>query len=384
MHIFWLTVFGFSAFFWIAHGLRVGYGAVRLPWLKDFAPASDRDCPRITILFAARDEEEKLPSALATLENLDYPTLEIVAVDDRSQDATGQILDEFAAKHPRLKPLHIRELPKGWLGKPHALQRGYEAASGEWLLFTDADVRFQPDVLRRSMTMAKRLNVDHLTLLVDMDMQGFWETVLMTFFGMAFHLGNSPASASDPKSKAYIGVGAFQMMTRTAYEKAGTHRRLAMEVIDDMKLAKITRQAGFRSAVGVSSDAVIVRWQAGLGNLIRGTTKNFFAAFGYSLPLAVISIAAMLATNVLPVAGVVFGSGWVRILAAIALVLGLTFHAGVDIAMRLSPLYALTQPVGALFFCYMVARSTVVTLWQRGVTWRGTFYPLKELKRGVV
>src|SRR5262252_3313057 len=107
MHTVWVVLFGFIAFFWIFHGLRVAYGAVRLPWLKDFAPATDAECPRITILFAARDEEEKLPSALATLEKLDYPNLEIVAVDDRSEDATGGILDELAAKHPRLKPLHI-------------------------------------------------------------------------------------------------------------------------------------------------------------------------------------------------------------------------------------------------------------------------------------
>jgi len=384
MHIFWVVLFGFVAFFWVFHGLRVAYGAVRLPWLKDFAPASDADCPRITLLFAARDEEEKLPSALATLEKLDYPNLEIVAVDDRSEDATGRILDESAARNSRLKPLHIRDLAKGWLGKPHALMKGFEASNGEWLLFTDADVRFHPDVLRRAITMARQLKVDHLTLLVDMDMRGFWETVLMTFFGMAFHLGNSPASASNPRSKAYIGVGAFQIMTREAYEKAGTHKRLAMEVIDDMKLAKIVREAGFRSGVGVSSDAVMVRWQAGLGNLLRGTTKNFFAAFGYSLPFAVVSLLAMFATNVLPIFGVVFGNGWVRILAGTGLLIAMAFHAGVDIGLRVSPLYALTQPIGALFFCYMVLRSTVVTMWQGGVTWRGTFYPLEELKKGVV
>jgi glycosyltransferase involved in cell wall biosynthesis len=384
MHTLWLAVFGFIACFWVFHGLRVAYGAVRLPWLKDFPPASDADCPPITILFAARDEAEKLPSALATLEKLDYPQLEIVAVDDRSEDSTGRILDEFASKHERLKPLHIRELPKGWLGKPHALQQGYAASSGEWLLFTDADVRFHADVVRRAITMARQLTVEHLTLLVDMDMRGFWETVLMTFFGMAFHLGNSPASASDPKSRAYVGVGAFQMMTRSAYERAGTHRRLATEVIDDMKLAKIVRQAGFRSAVGVSSDAVVVRWQAGLGNLVRGTTKNFFAAFGYRLPLTLLSLLGMFATNVLPFLGVAFGSGWVRAFALIAALIGLAFHAGVDVGLRVSPLYALTQPVGALFFCYMVMRSTVVTLWQGGVTWRGTFYPLEELKKGVV
>src|SRR5262249_17362096 len=160
------------------------------------------------------------------------------AVDDRSEDATGRILDEFAAKNAQLRPLHIRELPAGWLGKPHALQKGYETSSGEWLLFTDADVRFHSDVLRRAVTMARRLKVEHLTLLVDMDMSGFWETVLMTFFGLAFHLGNTPASASNPRSRAYIGVGAFQMMTRETYEEAGTHRRLAGEGIDGMKLAK--------------------------------------------------------------------------------------------------------------------------------------------------
>src|SRR2546426_8288495 len=130
MHLFWLILFGLVASFWVFHGLRVAYGAVRLPWLKDFAPASDAECPRITILFAARDEEEKLPSALATLAKLDYPNLEIVAVDDRSEDATSRILDGVAAQHPRLKPLPIRELPKGWLGKTHARHKADDTTTG--------------------------------------------------------------------------------------------------------------------------------------------------------------------------------------------------------------------------------------------------------------
>src|SRR5947208_6957079 len=152
MHLFGLVLFGFIAFFWLTHGLRVAYGAIRLPWIKDFAPATDSACPRVSILFAARDEEEKLPAALATLMGIDYPDLEVIAVDDRSQDSTGRILDEFAAAHPRLRVVHVDTLPKGWLGKPHALQKAYEASSGEWLLFTDADVRFKPDVLWRAIS----------------------------------------------------------------------------------------------------------------------------------------------------------------------------------------------------------------------------------------
>src|ERR1700716_1638679 len=106
MHLFGLVLFGFIAFFWLTHGLRVAFGAIRLPWIKDFAPVNDAGCPRVSILFAARDEEEKLPAALVTLMEIDYPDLEVIAVDDRSQDSTGRILDEFAAAHPRLRVLH--------------------------------------------------------------------------------------------------------------------------------------------------------------------------------------------------------------------------------------------------------------------------------------
>src|SRR5262249_28478477 len=151
----------------------------------------------------------------------------------------------------------------------------------DWLLFTDADVRFQPDSLRRAVSLTQARKADHLTLLADAEMHGFWEKVLLTFFGLAFHLGNDVPAASDPKSRAYVGVGAFQLVSRRAYQASGTHQRLAFEVVDDMKLAKIIKQGGFLSAIGVSGGAIVVRWHAGLGNLVRGTTKNFFAAFGY-------------------------------------------------------------------------------------------------------
>ena len=383
-HIAGTWLFGLIAFFWIFHGLRVAHGALRLPWIKDFAPAREADCPPISLIFAARDEEEKLPAALATLEALDYPNLEIIAVDDRSQDSTGAILDEFARTHSRLRVLHVAELPPGWLGKPRALQKAYEASTGEWLLFTDADVRFAPDVLRRAATLAKEQAVDHLTLFGDVEMHGFWETTLLTFFGMAFHLATDPYRAANPHSRAYVGVGAFQMVKRAAYEAAGTHRRLAMEVVDDMKLGKIVKQAGFRSSAGMAQDMVAVRWHAGAGNIVRGVTKNFFASAGYNLALVVVSVAGLLLTSFVPFVAVFAAHGWMRMFAAVAVGIALGFHVGVSIVMRVSPVYALTHPLGAILFCYMLLRSTVITLWRGGVTWRGTFYPLEELRRGVV
>jgi len=383
-HIVGLLLFGLIALFWAFRGLRVAYGALRLPWIKDFGPAADRDCPQISLIFAARDEEEKLPAALATLTAIDYPNLEVIAVNDRSQDRTGKILDEFALEHERLRAAHVDSLPAGWLGKTHALQTGYERSTGEWLLFTDADVRFAPDLIRRSVSLMNEHRLDHLTLFGDVDMEGFWEKVLITFFGLAFHVATDPYRVTNPDSWTYVGVGAFQLLKRSAYQAAGTHRRLAMEVVDDMKLGKIVKQAGFRSSVGLAQEGVVVRWHAGLGNLINGVTKNFFAAVGYNLSLAVLAVVGMLLLNVAPFIAIFISHGWIRLLAVAAVVIALGFHVGVDVVMRVSPLYALTHPIGAVLFCYMLLRSTAVTLWNGGVTWRDTFYPLDELKRGVV
>jgi hypothetical protein len=381
MHLFWLLLFGLIAFVWVTYGLRVAYGAVRLPWLKSYAPAKDADCPRISLIFAARDEQEKLPDALATLIEIDYPRLEIIAVDDRSRDATPRILDDFAATHDRLRVVHITELPTGWLGKPHALQEAYEVSSGDWLLFTDADVRFRPDTLRRSVALARDRQLDHLTLFGDIVMVGFWEKVFLTFFGLSFIMAIDPRQVSNPRSRAYVGVGAFQMVKRTAYEACGTHRRLAMEVIDDVMLGKIVKLGGFRSGVAVAQDAVSVRWHVGIGNLIRGVEKNFFAGAQFSGPLVTAQSLGLFALFILPSLGILFGHGWVRAFAAVAVLIALCFHMGVDIVMRVSPLYCLTLPLGALLFTYMLLRSTFITLRQGGITWRGTFYSLDALRR---
>ena len=174
------------------------------------------------------------------------------------------------------------------------------------------------------------------------------------------------------------------MVKRTAYEACGSHRRLALEVLDDIKLGKIIKQGGFRSGVAVAPDAVTVRWHAGLGNLIRGVEKNFFAAAQFKLSIAIVQLVTLLLFNVAPTLGVIFGHGWLRLFAALALLVPLGFLMGVDLVMRVSPLYAFTLPLAALVFTYMLARSTLITLKQGGIYWRGTFYPLADLRRSNV
>jgi len=384
LHILWTGLLGLIALGWIAGAIELARGVRTIPALESVAPVQDSECPSVSILFAGRDEAEKLPGAIETMLSLDYPRYEVIAVDDRSDDATGAILAAAAKKDLRLKPARVDSLPSGWLGKPYALQQAYQRSSGEWLVFTDADVHFAPDLLRRAIALAKENDWEHLTLLGAPKMYTFGEKVALTFLGICFLMATKPWRANDPKSRGYTGVGAFQLIRRNAYEKMGTHRRLAMEVIDDIKLGKLVKEAGLRSGVATGGDAVSVHWHAGLANTIRGTTKNFFAATGFKLRLITTQIIGTLLMFVFPVAALPFARGWVLAFALIAVGLPAIIGAGVAVKLGAPVAYALTYPLGAVIICWMLTRSTIVTLWQGGVTWRGTFYSLEELKRGVV
>ena len=384
LHLVWMIALGSAAALWIYGTLTTALGLRTLTYVADAPPLKDADCPSVSILFAARDEAEKLPAALESFLAMDYPVYEIVAVNDRSQDDTKQILTSAAQNNSRLKTVSVKDLPAGWLGKPHALQKAYEQSTGEWLIFTDADVQFAPSLLRSAVALANQNGWDHLTLSGRTDTFTFGEKIVMTFFGLAFLMSVRPWRVSDPKSGAFAGIGMFQLIRRSTYEAIGTHGRLAMEVVDDMKLGKLVKQEGFRSAVAVANNEVSVHWHSGVANIIRGTTKNFFAFTGFSFLTVSTQILGLLMMCVVPWLALPFVRGWALLFAAISVGLAIIFHVGACMEFKVSPLYALTFPIGALIFIWMQARSTIVTLWTGGITWRGTFYPLKELKRGVV
>jgi glycosyltransferase involved in cell wall biosynthesis len=384
LHLFLTIALGAVALLWIYGAIEAARGVPRLASLGDAAPLSDADCPSISILFAARDEANKLPTALKTFLEMDYPGYEVVAVNDRSEDGTEEILERAAQNNPHMKFVCVEELPTGWLGKPHALQKAYEQSTGEWLIFTDADVHFAPGLLRSAIALAGKKGWDHLTLSGRTEMFSFGEKIALTFFGLAFLMSVRPWRVSDPRSRAFAGVGMFQLIRRSAYEAIGTHRRLAMEVVDDMKLGKLVKQSGFRSGVARAGDNVSVHWHSGVGNIVRGTTKNFFAFAGFSLLTVSTQIFGLLIMCVFPWVALPFVHGWALVFAGVAVGLAMILHAGVCIELRVSPAYALTFPAGAAIFVWMLVRSTIVTLRSGGITWRGTFYPLEKLKRGVV
>ena len=336
--------------------------------------------PLVSVISAARNEARGIEAALTSVLRLDYPALEVIVVDDRSTDETGAILDRLARLHPRLEVKHITTLPEGWLGKNHALHVGAEAASGEFLLFTDADVVFESTALRRAVGFMEREGLDHLTAIPDVRVPGLALNAFVTAFGVFFMLYARPWKARDPNSRCHIGVGAFNLIRSAVYRAVGTHRAIAMRPDDDLKLGKLVKKRGFRQDVVHGKDFIVVEWYSSVREMIDGLMKNAFAGVDYSLVTLAGSTVALVLMNVWPFVALLTTHGATRALNGVSVVLiVLLFWTSTRYTGgRLG--YVLAFPAAVLLFVYIMWRSALVAVVRGTVTWRGTAYPLAQMR----
>lgn len=367
---------------WLAALIELARGARAIGRLADADPATlPEPAPRLTVAVAARDEERQIGAAMRSVLALDYPALEVIAVDDRSTDRTGAILDALAAADPRLRVVHVAELPAGWLGKNHALHLAGQAARGEWVLFTDADVHFAPDALRRAVACAEAGGLDHLVVGPRLTGGTPLLKAMLAFFALSFALNTRPWRAEDPARPEHCGIGAFNLVRRRALEAIGFHSRLPLRPDDDLKLGKLIKQSGLRQRFVGGGDAVQVEWYRTAGEMVRGLEKNAFPFLEYSVPWTLAALAWLALTVLWPLAGLLTATGAERALhgATVALSAALFVAAGVRSAAL--PAWAgLGYPLGALLMFVTVLNSMWRTLAQGGVVWRGTLYPLAALK----
>ncbi len=395
-----------QTFHWIAGGIlalawfsRIVEAAFGMPRVADIAqPAWDRKPstpngePRVSIIVPARNEEEHIRETLVRLLALDYSNYEIIAVNDRSTDRTGQIMDEVAAGpqahdsqgHVLLKVIHITELPAGWLGKTHAMWTAGQQATGDWLLFTDVDVLFKPDSLRRAVAYSESERADHLVLFPRMIMKQAGEKMMIAFFQALFVFAHRPWKVADPQARDHMGVGAFNMVRRSVYDAVGTYRALRMEVVDDMKLGKVVKNAGFAQRNVCGEDLISIYWAKGAFGVVNNLTKNFFAVLSFRWPRTVACIVGLGFVNLWPFLGIWLAHGWARIPYAIALVSLFLIYYGMSARSAIPPYYFFLHPVSTSLFMYTLLRSMLHTLWNGGIVWRGTKYPLEELRKGMV
>jgi glycosyltransferase involved in cell wall biosynthesis len=370
---------------------RIVDAAIGMPKVTNVAkPRWDlrpHEQPRVSVVVPARNEAADIEDCLTSLLELDYSKYEIIAVNDRSTDATGDIMNRIAASpanHGHLRVIHVSKLPPRWLGKAHAMWTAAQHATGRWLLFTDADVTFRADSLRRVMSYAEAEQADHVVLFPQILMKLPGERMMVAFFQTLFVFGHRPWKTADPKAPDHMGVGAFNLIRRSTYESVGTYERLRLEVLDDMKLGKVVKNAEFRQRNVFGDDLISLHWAKGAMGMVRNLTKNFFAVLSFQWWRVLASCFAFAFLNLLPFLGVWFAQGWERLPYAIALLSIFGIYVGMSRRSPIPPYYILLHPVSTAFFLYILLRSMFVTLWQDGVVWRGTRYPLEDLRKGMV
>jgi len=374
---------GLAAFIfacWLFLGQELARGHRRMRGLATVESPPPPRWPKVSLVFAARNEGATLGAAVPTMAALDYPDFEIIAVNDRSEDATGAMLDALAATHPRLRVEHLRALPAGWLGKTQALHHGAAQATGEWILFTDADIHFAPDALRRAVAYAESRRLDLLAAVPGLHERGFWLGVCVNAFSFCLSLGLRPWRIPAPGSRAHGSVGAFSLVRAASYRALGGHVALRLRPDDDIKLGKLFKQHGARCELLHGVGALSVAWYDSVGAMVRGLTKNAYAAADYRWWVPPAGCVGQALLIWWPLLAAVLTTGPARWLHAgsVLLLLGL----GVDQTRFTGGrrVHGLLLPVGVAVFSYVLLRSMVVTHWTGGITWRGTHYPLAALK----
>lgn len=356
-------------------------GLLRLPLLRHVESPERERWPSLTIVSPACNEEKHVQSAVASMLALDYPDVSVVAVDDRSTDATGALLDALAKDHPRLTVLHLTQLPDGWLGKLNALDQGVARSTGDWLLFMDADAHLSGQALKRAISYADARHVDCLSVVPQIATCGFVGDAVFDV-SLALLSGNGRLrTVRDPRSRHVAATGAFILVRRTAFAKTPGFSWLRLEVADDFGLALMIKSHGGTCDIINGRGEVTLEWYSSFGEMTRLMQKNLFAImanFSLLRAIGVAALAAWMPLSLLALALPVEPALHLIPLTGAACMTLATVLAARATGRSLFP--ALCWPIGFIGTGWMSLRSGVIGHRIGGIQWRGVVYPSALLK----
>ncbi|NGM83206.1 glycosyltransferase [Paenibacillus sp. 7124] len=370
--VYWLLS-GLNVLMWV--GVAVLYTAKvgQIGQLYKMEAQPIQEPPLISVIIAARNEQKALKRCIRSLTRQTYPSLEIIAVDDRSTDRTRSIIEEMASKHPNVSGVYIKELPKHWMGKSHALYEGVKRAKGEWLLFADGDILFHPECLTKAESYCRKNTLDHLTLIPDFHGSHLFSKWYGAFIFMSASSFGMLWRVKNPKAPQSLGVGAFNLVKRSAYEQIGTHAAFSYNTTDD---ATRIKQAGFRQDAVYGTRMIAVwNWYENLSQLIRSVEKSVF-----SFQSALITAVSCLLTMLYPWAGLFIGPPVPRVLCAVSLLAVFLLYYVYSRHAGGGRWYGIAHPLIGLCLIYGGFRGALRASRRGGMTWRGTTYGLKDLK----
>lgn len=386
----WLTllfIFTTALFLWMtSSALFHLQWAQRLPRLSDrgmaLAAGKASEAPVLcSVVIAARDEESRIENAIRNLLTQREVSLEVIVIDDRSTDRTAEILTRLTQQDDRVRMQRIQKLPDGWLGKCYACHIGAANANGKWILFTDADCWMKPDVIARALRVANRDQVDHVTLTPGVASGSVGAQAWHLAFLIS--LANWLSGVNRDRPKAYLGLGAFNLVQASAYRQCGGYESLRMTVLDDVRLGLLLQRAGKRTRAFLGGDDVECHWGTTVGEMIRIHEKNYFAAMDFRLAVALMAGLGGMFFWCIPIAGLLTGT-------AVGVATGIAMFSLCIPAYTLSrrlgwngTSWLLTPLIFPVLF-YAMLKSAWVTIRRGGVLWRDTFYSLDALRQGSV
>jgi cellulose synthase/poly-beta-1,6-N-acetylglucosamine synthase-like glycosyltransferase len=336
---------------------------------------------RCSVVIAARNEETRIEGTVRRLMAQREVEAEFFIVDDRSTDGTSEVLRQLAKEDARVKLQRVDVLPDGWLGKCHACHVGAGAATGDWILFTDADCWLKPDVIARAVRLAEREGADHVMISPRLNPQSTATRGWQLLFLMSISHWFSGVNRDRPRS--YMGCGAFNLVRAAAYRQCGGYEALRLTVLDDVKLGQLLVRAGKRTRAFLGAEDVQCDWGTTFRNIVKLLEKNFFAALDFRTEFVLgASVAAILISAVI-VLGLVSATtaGFVAALSPLTLILPASVLARrVGWAWPCAVFVPFMMPLDL----YAMVNSTWRTLRQGGVRWRDTFYSLETLRARTV
>ena len=371
------VLFVWTVQLWLALRIRRA-----LPVLSDLPVAPARDAwPRLSIIVPARDEGLHVAAALASKLACGYPALEVVAIDDRSTDDTGAIIDRAAAADPRVVAVHVTALPAGWLGKVHAMARGLERVTGEWVLFSDADVHVEKGTLERLVAWAEAGGVDLVAVFPRMHPVGLLIDASLVATLRVLTLSGRAWLGNDDASPIGMSVGAFTLVRRAALLESDVIPHLRMEIADDVALGAYLKQRGARCRVLVGHADVHLVFMHSLGAIARSADKGG-GMLGFSWWRAVLFALAPVTLDVVIPAWAVASGGAAAVVGAAALAVATATHAVLTRHFDGPVRAVLLWPLGEAFVGALTLRAGLRAWKDQGVYWRRTFYPRAVLEAG--
>jgi len=336
-------------------------------------------------VIPACNEAATLEASVRALLRTEYPDVEIVIVEDRSSDGTGALADRLAAEDSRIRVVHVKELPAGWLGKVHALHCGAQAATGAWMLFCDADVHLSPRALSKAIAWCESRSLDFLSALPAMERATLVVDAAVAVVLRCLVGGSRAWAVEDPKSTAVFGVGVFLLVRRSAFDRTEGFPWLRLDVADDVALALLMKRSGARCSLVHASEDISIKVYDSAGQMVRALEKNSYSIMGRCSPLRTVAygLSASLLELGLFAAFVPVGLPWLPMLSALGLAVA-ALAAVKSACWHRAPFWVgLLFPLGGALLSLAAYRAAWVGWRQGGVVWRGTLYSAAELRAGM-